>query len=219
MVIYMEYAAFTQFDIPHCAPTFSLFPGRAFSCNYALFYPVHLFLWRFSMKYVNVKPTGYIVTALFTLLFLTFAAGSAMSSEYKALNGVNKYRAVYEVSLGSPKLLPLVFWAVRNSYDADVVKALPEKPEIAVVFHGPVVKLITSNREGFSKEEAAALDEFAEMIRQMKAEGVTFEVCLYAAKVLGVDPATIYPEIDRVGNGFISVIGYQEQGYGVVRIP
>jgi hypothetical protein len=36
---------------------------------------------------------------------------------------------------------------------------------------------------------------------------------------MGVDKATIMPEIDQVGNGFVSVIGYQMQGYAVVRIP
>ena len=53
----------------------------------------------------------------------------------------------------------------------------------------------------------------------MKNDGLTLEVCLYAAKVLGVDKATIMPEIDRVDNGFVSVVGYQMQDYAVVRIP
>jgi hypothetical protein len=37
-------------------------------------------------------------------------------------------------------------------------------------------------------------------------------------KVFGVDPATLMPGIDRVGNGFIAVLGYQAQGYSVVAI-
>lgn len=63
-----------------------------------------------------------------------------------------------------------------------------------------------------------AVAEFAETIRQMKKAGVTFEVCMYAVKVLGVDPATILPEVDKVGNGFISIVGYQAKGYSVVTI-
>jgi intracellular sulfur oxidation DsrE/DsrF family protein len=174
------------------------------------------------MKSINRYFVGHSLhyfVAVIIALFLAVSAGPAISGEYKALNGVKKVKAVFEVSLGSAKAAPVVFWAVRNAYNAQAIKALPENPEIAVVFHGPAVKLITSNREGFSPEESKALDKFADMIRQMKAEGVTFEVCLYAAKVLGVDPATILPEIDHVGNGFISVIGYQAQGYSVVRIP
>jgi uncharacterized protein len=75
-----------------------------------------------------------------------------------------------------------------------------------------------ANRDGYSDAEKKALDEFAEMLRQMKSDGVALEVCLYAVKVLGVDPASILPEIDQVGNGFISVAGYQAQGYSVIGI-
>jgi len=172
-----------------------------------------------SINRYFVGHSLHFLTVVTVVLFLAVSAGPAISGEYKALNGVTKIKAVFDVSLGSAKTAPGVFWAVRNAYNDQAIKALPEKPEIAVVFHGPVVKLITSNREGFSPEESKALDEFADMIRQMKAEGVTFEVCLYAAKVMGIDPATILPEIDHVGNGYISVIGYQAQGYSVVRIP
>lgn len=164
----------------------------------------------------GIKWMMFVVTLVFTLMIST---GNAISGEYKALDGVKNIKSVYDVSLGSAKTAPLVFWAVRNSYNAQAAKALPEKPEVVVVFHGPVVKLITTNREGFSTAEGKALDEFAAMTKKMKAEGVTFEVCLYAAKVLGVDPKTILPEIDHVDNGFISVIGYQQQGYSVVRLP
>ena len=52
---------------------------------------------------------------------------------------------------------------------------------MAVVFHGPVVKLLSSDRSGFDKKYNT--------------------------------------EIDQVSNGFISVAGYQAQGYTVVTIP
>jgi hypothetical protein len=40
---------------------------------------------------------------------------------------------------------------------------------------------------------------------------------MYAVKALG--PATLMPEIEQAGNGFISVAGYQAQGYSVVSVP
>ena len=78
--------------------------------------------------------------------------------------------------------------------------------------------MISTDREGFGESDNAALDKFADTIRQMKKEGVKLEVCGYALKVLDVDPATILPEVDRVGNGFISIAGYQAQGYAVITI-
>jgi intracellular sulfur oxidation DsrE/DsrF family protein len=53
----------------------------------------------------------------------------------------------------------------------------------------------------------------------MKSQGVNVEVCQYALKVLKVDPKTIIPEVSQVGNGFISIVGYQAQGYKAVVIP
>ena len=63
-----------------------------------------------------------------------------------------------------------------------------------------------------------ALDQFANTIREMKNNGVRFEVCDYALKVMGVDPNTMLPEINHVANGFISIAGYQAQGYSTITI-
>lgn len=149
-------------------------------------------------------------------LFVTQAAAGGYDN---ALKGVKGLDAVFDVSQGSPKVANVVFWAVKNVYEDETVRALSTPPQVAVVFHGPAVKLISTDRSAFKAEEDAELDKFAETIRQMKKDGVKLEVCDYALKVMGVDPATVMPEIDHVGNGFISVIGYQAQGYAVVRIP
>lgn len=154
-------------------------------------------------------------TALVALLAVPAAAG-----EYdNALKGVKGVKAVFDVSQGSPGVSNVIFWAVKNVYEDATVRALPEPAQMAIVFHGPAVKLISTDRRGFKDTDTAELDKFADMIRQLKKDGVKLEVCLYAAKVMGVDPETIMPEIDRVGNGFISVVGYQAQGYSVVRVP
>jgi intracellular sulfur oxidation DsrE/DsrF family protein len=52
----------------------------------------------------------------------------------------------------------------------------------------------------------------------MSKNGIKLEICLIAAKVFNVDPASVLPEIKRVGNGWISMIGYQAQGYSLVPV-
>lgn len=163
-----------------------------------------------------------IVRYFFAIMVATFTialtAGPAAAEEYAALAGVQQVKAVFDVSVGSPQTANVVFWAVKNVYEDESVRALPKQPQVAVVFHGPAVKLISTDHRDFKDSDKEALAEFANMIRQMKKDGVKIEVCLYALKVLGVDPATILPEVDKVGNGFISVVGYQAQGYSVVTI-
>jgi len=157
----------------------------------------------------------FIVTACFAL-----TSAHALAAGYdNALRDVNSYDAVFEVTQANPKVANLIFWAVKNSYEASEVKKLSKDPNIAVVFHGPAVKMLSTNKSHFNGAEWAEVEKFQATLRQMKKDGVKMEICLYAAKVMGVDKDTIIPEIDHVGNGFVSVIGYQMQGYGVVRIP
>lgn len=172
------------------------------------------------MRAGNKRMTRSFTCLFFAAAFIVMMSTSAMAMGYgNALKGVKSYDAVFEVSQGDPKFANLVFWAVKNAYEADEVKGLSGDPNIAIVFHGPVVKLLSSDRSPFNSAEWAEVEKFQNTLRQMKKDGVILEVCLYAAKVLGVDEGTIMSEVDRVDNGFVSVIGYQMQGYSVVRIP
>lgn len=160
------------------------------------------------------------IAILIMSLLMALHVSSSVASEYdNALKGVKGIDVVFDVSSGNPAFANIVFWAVRDTYQNEAVSSLPEKPQVAIVFHGKVVKLLSSDRSGFDEKESAEIDKFQATLKQMANEGVKLEICLYAAKVLGIDPATIMPEIDQVGNGFISVAGYQAQGYSVVRIP
>ncbi len=166
-----------------------------------------------------IKSYGYsfFLFSCALLIFFTTTA-TAMAGEYRALEGVKQAKVVFDVSLGSPKISNLVFWAVKNVYEDANVRGLPQTPEIAVVFHGQAVKLLTSDQQGFTGAEKEEVAKFAGTLQQMKNDGVKLEVCLYAAKVLGVEPSTILPQVDGVGNGFISIAGYQQQGYSLIRI-
>jgi len=167
------------------------------------------------------KRVSYsVVWLLVVVAFVTLISAPVLADGYdNALHGVNGYDAVFEVTQGDPKVANLIFWAVKNAYEVSELKVLKNAPKIAVVFHGAAVKLISSDKKPFNAGEWAEVEKFQGTLRQMKKAGVTLEVCLYAAKVMGVDKGTIMPEIDQVGNGFVSVIGYQMQGYAVVRIP
>ena len=169
-----------------------------------------------TYKGSNRRIVSMFFVAALTVLF----SMPVLAAEYdNALKGVNSYDAVFEVTQKNPKVANLIFWAVKNSYEVAEVKRLAKDPNIAIVFHGPAVKLLSTDKTPFNAAEWAEVENFQETLRQMKKDGVKLEVCLYAVKVMGVDKDTIIPEIDQVGNGFVSVIGYQMQGYAVVRIP
>lgn len=173
------------------------------------------------MKQFRHRNALNVVSFFTSIVLCTFAVvSSADADEYNnALKGVKGMRAIFDYSQESPKMSNVILAAVKGAYDDEAVRALPEKPRIVIVFQGPAVKLITNDRSNFAEKDFGELDKLHEMIRQLKKDGVKLEVCLYAAAVVGVDPSTILPEIDRVNNGFISTIGYQDQGYALVRVP
>jgi len=160
----------------------------------------------------------YAFSAIFAACIITLIATPALPGKYAALDGVKGVKAVFDMSQGSPRIANSVFWAVKNVYEDESVRSLPEPPQVVIVFRGPAVKLISTAHTGFKGPDIEALEQFADKIRQMKKDGVKMEVCLYAVKMQGINPATILPEVDQVGNGFISIAGYQAQGYSVVTL-
>ena len=155
----------------------------------------------------------------FSLAVLALAAMPATAGEYAALTGVKGLDSVFDFSLGSAEVAAVIFPAILDVHQNKEVRALPAAPRSVIVFHGKAVQLISTDRKGVEKKELEAYDKVAGFIRQLKKAGIKMDVCMYAVKVFGIDPATLMPEIDRVGNGFIAVLGYQAQGYSVQAIP
>lgn len=163
----------------------------------------------------TARPFCAVITAL---LMIALLATPGVSHDYAALKGVKGIKTVFDVTQGSPQTANVVFWAIKNVHDDKSTRSLPEPPQVAVVFHGDAVNLISTDRSEFVDSDNKALDQFVNTIREMKQQGVRFEVCDYALKVANVDPATVIPEVDHVANGFISIAGYQAQGYSVITI-
>ena len=156
---------------------------------------------------------------LCSLALLAFTAVPALAGEYAALTGVKGLDSVFDVSVSSAAKAVVTFPAIRGVYLDQEVRGLPAAPRTVIVFHGGAVKLVSTETTGVDKADQESLDKVVAMIRQFKKDGVKLEVCMYAVKALDIDPATILPEVDKVGNGFISVLGYQAQGYSLVSIP
>ena len=157
-----------------------------------------------------------ITCMLIAVCLLCITAGAAYTEEYKALTGLTSVKAVFDFRAGNPQSAAMQLDLIAQVYHDKNIRAVTEKPEFVIVFIGPSVKLISKSREGFSPEEQKKLDEIAATVSRMSKDGIRLELCLVATKVMGVDPASILPEITHVYSGWISLIGYQAQGYSIV---
>jgi intracellular sulfur oxidation DsrE/DsrF family protein len=155
--------------------------------------------------------------SLFFLISLSFVvAANGFCQESEALKGLNSVRAIFDFRISDPKSAALHLKLIHNTFKDKSIMAITKKPAFVVDFIGPSVKLISKNRDGFSPEDQKVLDEIAGTVSAMVKSGIRLEICLVAAQVFGVDPASVLPGIKRVPNGWISLIGYEAKGYSLV---
>lgn len=164
------------------------------------------------------RPTAFLLALLCSLSWL-ITGMPALAGQYAALEGVKSLDSVFDFTQGSPQKATILLQAIRGVHSDPSVRELSEAPRTVIVFHGAATSLITTASDGFEADYLMALNGFRDLVRQARRDGIKLEVCMYAVKVLEIDPATLMPEIDQVGNGFISVLGYQAQGYAVVTVP
>jgi len=157
-----------------------------------------------------------IVVVLLSALFMVLSGLSSVSAEeYKAMKGVKSANVMFDMRDANVQTAIIHLNLIHDTYSE---LAAMKKPVFVVVFMAGSVKLISTDHRGFKAEEENSLKEIASIISKMKKTGIRVEACLFAAKVFGVEPSTILPEIERVGNGWISEIGYQARGYSLVPV-
>ncbi|MBI2239494.1 MAG: hypothetical protein HYU59_01675 [Magnetospirillum gryphiswaldense] len=138
-------------------------------------------------------------------------------SDAAALKGVKTGKVVWDVSMANPETLAMFLSVVRETYD-DLARQ-NVKPDMVLAIHGVPVKFVRASRDDLPLETGAAVDKINDVLDDLaKRPGVRIEVCSIANRLFGVDNASIKPNYHVVGNSWVSLIGYQAQGYAVVPI-
>jgi intracellular sulfur oxidation DsrE/DsrF family protein len=162
------------------------------------------------------RSKSTIATLIFLISLFATSGVSFTNQEAAPLKGLKSVKAVFDFRTGSPKSADVFLGLIHETFKGKDIAAVTKKPEFVVVFIGPSVKLISKSREGVSPEDHKMLDAIAAKISEMAKDGIKFEICLFAARMFKVDPATVLPEIKHEENGVVSLIGYQSKGYALV---
>jgi len=153
-----------------------------------------------------------------SLLLISLLCGpvSAEPDNQAALGAGRDVRTVYDVNIASAKKLALYLEVIERTH-ADLKKA-GVAPRFVVALRGPAVRLVSTATTFDDPSEQDALQGVSAKVARLARLGVRFEACNIATSIFGVDPATLLPGVKEVGNTFVSLIGYQEQGYALVPI-
>lgn len=157
-----------------------------------------------------------IMAALFLLLFAHTATGAGIN-DAAALGNLTRGKGVFLVDIGDPKKLAFYLKVIEGTHQGLVAQDVA--PDFILVYIGPSVKyLTTAPDEELSIEHHDQIEQIAAQVRRLGELGVRQEICAVATAVFGIDNVKVLPGLTLVGDGFISLIGWQAQGYHLVPV-
>lgn len=156
----------------------------------------------------------FLFAIFLLLLLLPLTAPAAPPDNSHALAGLRHARVFFDVNTGSPQKLLLRLRLIEET--ADGIAAAGVAPEVVVGFRGGATLFLTRGDAYLPPDDLDFRDRIQAEVRQLKARGYRLEQCAVAVRLLKVDPRDIIAEVPLVGNGYISMIGYQNRGFAFV---
>lgn len=158
--------------------------------------------------------------ASFLLLAALLVAQGAFAApkpdDADALRGVETGKVLFDVNMTDAKKMTLYLAVIRETVDD--LKRQGVEPDVILAFRGLSVRLISKDRENMELTDFDHLDSIAEQLADLRQQGVRMEACSVATRLFKVDNGTLLDGIKPVGNTFVSLTGYQAQGYANIPI-
>ncbi|WP_243755416.1 DsrE family protein [Thiomicrorhabdus sp. 6S3-12] len=133
------------------------------------------------------------------------------------MQGLKSMHVIYDIRKSTPNAM-LVYLKGIESNRSNLIKEGVE-PHQRIVFIARSVKFITTQpSEEVEMQYGPVLEKVAAQIARLVELGVKMEVCSAATAAFNVDNDTLLPGIKPVRSGFLSVMGWQAQGYQLVPV-
>lgn len=154
-----------------------------------------------------------IVLAVLVTCSVSFSSQTSFDNN-RSLNGITKAFVYFDISLKDDKLL--VFR--MGLLDKTIRMMQEEGLEVTTVigFRGGASRFITKDDHYVLEEEVENKTKIQDWIKRFSSQGITIEQCAIAAEMNDIKVDDFLSEVNIVGNGYISLVGYQAQGYSVV---
>lgn len=166
------------------------------------------------MKHAN---RNWLTGILLLLAGQLVQAEGPVINDRAALADLKTGKGVFLVDIGEPGKLNFYLEVIQGTFKG--MKSQGVEPDFVLVYIGPSVKYLTTSPSAEAEEAAGGvLLEIESSVAKLASLGVRQEICAVATRVFGIDNDTVLPGLTLVGDGFISLIGYQAQGYHLVPV-
>jgi len=166
---------------------------------------------------MRINVCKLLPVLLLVLFSSAIQAEKMLINDAAALADLKTGKGVFLVDIGDAKKLNFYLEVIQGTYKG--MKQQGVEPDFVLVYIGPSVKyLSTSPAAEVEKSAGGVLLEIESNVEALAELGVRQEICAVATRVFGIDDASVLPGLTLVGDGFISLIGYQAQGYHLVPV-
>lgn len=142
-------------------------------------------------------------------------AATAPINDAAALQGVKEGKGVFLIDFSDARKTAFYLEIIKGTHAGLIRQGV--KPSFVIVYIGPTVRFLTTAPDGeLELEQGDALKAIAGRVKELDQLGVRQEICAIATKVFKVPNETVLPGLTLVGDGFISLIGWQTQGYKLI---
>ncbi len=153
---------------------------------------------------------------LFALLTSLSVQAEIIPDDSDALKGVTIGKVIFDINMSEAKKMTLYLMVIRQTIGD--LKRQGVKPDVILAFRGLSVRLISKNREQMELTDFEHLDKISQQLADLKQQGVRMEACSVATKLFNVENKSLLDGVKPVGNTFVSLTGYQAQGYANIPI-
>lgn len=157
----------------------------------------------------------FLVLAVFIPMCSVLAAPTPPINDAAALQGVRTGKGVFLIDFTDPRKTAFYLEIIRGSHAGLIRQGV--KPDFVIVYIGPTVRFLTSTPDDeLEFQHSDDLKAVARQVAALSQLGVRQEVCAIATHAFKVSNASLLPGLSLVGDGFISLIGWQTQEYKLV---
>lgn len=162
------------------------------------------------------------IIILFTALLLALvslgqqATADALDNQ-TAIGDLSEIKGIYDVRQSDPRALARSLAGIKGNV-TNLAKEGVER-DLVIAFMSHAVRFIhTDPSFELETEHTQALQDIQGHIAELKDLGVRMEACSTATRAFGVDNDKLLDGIKPVRSGFITLMGYQNNGYALVAV-
>jgi len=162
------------------------------------------------------KILQVVVVILLTLVTAQNGLCDERYANDEALTGVHSVKAYFDVNVGEPEKLLACLDLIDTTFTQLQTAGLT--PNFVIGIRGGASNFFTINDRYILDIDRKYREAVENWVRKGRDRGYSLEQCRIAAKLQEIDLGDFLPLIEIVANGYVSMIGYQSQGYAFVPV-